>query len=96
MLGTPTYVAPEQTYTKAGPPADVYALGCVLFELLAGRPPFVGNAIGVIRAHLREPPPSLAGTAPQPIPEGLAALIAEMLAKDPLTRPSALSIAQRL
>ncbi|MBN8611827.1 MAG: serine/threonine protein kinase [Deltaproteobacteria bacterium] len=96
MLGTPTYVAPEQTYTKAGPPADVYALGCVLFELLAGRPPFLGGAVAVIRAHLREPPPTLATLAPQPIPPALAALVTQMLAKDPLARPTAAAVAEHL
>jgi serine/threonine-protein kinase len=96
MLGTPTYVAPEQTHTKAGPPADVYSLGCVLFELVTGRPPFLGSAIGVIRGHLREPPPSLAALAPVPVPPVLETLVAAMLAKDPDARPSASDVERQL
>ena len=59
MLGTPQYMAPEQI--EGRPPCsamDHYALGCTWFELLTGRPPFIGKASAVLDAHLSEPPPS--------------------------------------
>ncbi len=85
VLGTPTYMAPEQA---AGDPADaradVYAAGVVLFELLAGRPPFVGRTrMEVMRAHLGEPPPALADVRPELRASAeLRALLDRALAKD--------------
>src|ERR1700757_1014675 len=61
VFGTPGYIAPEQVNGSTGnltPAADVYSLGAVLFELLAGRPPFVGdNALSVIRQAAETPAP---------------------------------------
>ena len=68
LAGTPEYWAPEQAAGgETGPATDLYALGCILFQLLAGRMPFEGEdrlATGLRRAH--EPAPSLATVAPTP------------------------------
>jgi serine/threonine protein kinase len=90
ILGTPAYVAPEQVRGDAGPLADVYALGCVLYEALVGRPPFVGSVIEVVRGHLRTPPPppSTFGA----MPPALEAVVLSLLAKDPASRPTAAAV----
>ncbi|RJS22533.1 serine/threonine protein kinase [Corallococcus sp. H22C18031201] len=92
FLGTAMYMAPEQCRNAAEVDggADVYALGVLLFELLAGRPPFVSNdAIDLISMHIRTEPPPLRELAPA-VPGSLAALVASMLAKDPSSRPTML------
>ena len=88
-LGTPSYMAPEQAM---GDPAtdhraDLYALGIVAFELLAGERPFSATSMqALIRAHVTEAPPSLAQRRPG-IPPALAALVMRCLAKEPADRP---------
>jgi eukaryotic-like serine/threonine-protein kinase len=90
VLGTPEFMAPEQCQgTQVTPATDVYALGCCLFALLAGRPPFVtqdDNQMAVILAHLKEPPPRLDVLVPEVSPP-VADLVAKCLAKDPRQRP---------
>jgi serine/threonine protein kinase len=92
ILGTPAYMAPEQCRGGAAidARADLYAVGCLLFELLTGRPPFVADGDGEVMAmHIYEPPPRLSNLAPQ-LPVELDALIAKLLTKDPADRiPSA-------
>ncbi|WP_437995654.1 protein kinase [Sorangium sp. So ce185] len=89
ILGTPGYMAPEQA---RGEPtidarADVFALGCLLFECLAGRPPFVGdNALSLIMKVVLEDPPRL-GELRDGIPEPLERLVARMLSKPAEHRP---------
>ncbi|SEK95787.1 Serine/threonine protein kinase [Stigmatella aurantiaca] len=89
FMGTVSYMAPEQFLSTAtvSDRADVYALGMMLFEMLAGRLPFAaGDTLEVAAAHLREEPPSLRRFVPT-LPGGLSKFIASMLAKDPAERP---------
>jgi serine/threonine protein kinase len=85
IVGTPTYMAPEQAGgSTVDATTDVYAIGIVLFEMLAGKPPFTGESkLEIIRAHLASTPPDLSDVLPslRPTPE-LRALIAKALAKD--------------
>lgn len=82
MLGTPAYMAPEQVETPfVGPSADLYALGAVLWHMLAGRPPFEGSTMELAAQHLIAPPP------PLPTFGGLGALARRLLAKSPAERP---------
>jgi tRNA A-37 threonylcarbamoyl transferase component Bud32 len=87
LLGTPHYLAPEQaTGDPITPATDVYALGVVLFEMLAGQRPFEGESfIQVAMQHLHVPPPALEALNPA-VPPAVAALVARALAKDPAAR----------
>ncbi|WP_437907418.1 protein kinase [Sorangium sp. So ce327] len=90
ILGTPGYMAPEQARTEreVGPPADVFALGCVLFECLTGTPAFQGEHLMALLAKLLlEEPPLLRELRPD-VPAWLADLVARMLAKEPSERPA--------
>ncbi len=90
VLGTPTYMAPEQWLGSATVTdrADVYALGGILFELLAGHPPFPTQVIGdLIRSHLYVDAPNLSQQAAD-VSKELSQLIASMLHKSPEGRPS--------
>ena len=89
-IGTPQYMAPEQGAADArlDQRVDLYALGCVAYEMIAGEPPFAGNsAASLIRAHILDEPPPIA-TKRADIPESLAALIERCLEKDPDGRPA--------
>ena len=91
FIGTIDYAAPEQI--KGWPVdarADVYALGCVLFEMVSGRPPFRReNEYATMYAHTTEPPPLLSSVMPG-LPPALDSAIARALAKEPDARqPSA-------
>ncbi|SCF10064.1 serine/threonine-protein kinase [Micromonospora chokoriensis] len=87
-LGTPTYMAPEQALNSAvGPRADLYALGCVLFELLTGEPPYrADSALGLLHRHMNDPIPSVSDHRAG-MPDGLVRLVGRLLAKDPQDRP---------
>jgi predicted ATPase/tRNA A-37 threonylcarbamoyl transferase component Bud32 len=95
-LGTPLYMSPEQVVADAVDfRADLYSLGCILYELLAGEPPFVADRLReVMNKQLREPPPPL----PQRLADGeppsrdLLALLASLLAKHPAERPSSTAV----
>ena len=90
IVGTLSYLSPEVSSGKrAGPEADVYALGVVAFEMLAGRLPFESeNAVALLRMHADQTPPRIAQFRPD-APEPLAGLIDRTLAKDPAKRPTA-------
>jgi len=88
-LGTPAYMAPEQAAADPAMDhrADIYALGVVAFELLAGRPPFTGgSAQQVLAAHITEPAPSVS-QARAAVPPALDLLIRRCLEKRPADRP---------
>ena len=98
VLGTGEYLAPEQAGGKPVSPAtDVYSLGVVLWELLAGDVPFVGeNFVAVALRHVNEPPPSLRERRPDVSPR-LEAAVDRALAKDPGRRfPSMAAFAKEL
>ena len=98
VLGTGEYLAPEQASGKPVSPAtDVYSLGVVLWELLAGDVPFVGeNFVAVALRHVNEPPPPLRERRPDVSPR-LDAAVQRALAKDPARRfPSMNAFAKEL
>ncbi|HEX7123323.1 MAG TPA: protein kinase [Gemmatimonadaceae bacterium] len=88
-IGTPAYMAPEQA---AGDPnidhrSDLYAFGCMAYEVLTGRPPFTGSSPAkLLGAHLGEKPADIR-TLRADTPEPLAALVMQCLEKDPEARP---------
>ena len=87
VFGTPAYLSPEQARGEpAGPGSDLYAVGCVLYEMIAGRPPFVGDdPMAVIHGHLREPPPPLFRQRPG-VDMSLVRVTERALAKHPSER----------
>lgn len=85
VMGTAQYLAPEQaTGQTATGSSDIYSLGIIGYELLAGKRPFTGESqIAIALAQVNDPPPPLPDTLPEPV----RALIMFMLAKDPADRP---------
>ena len=88
IFGTPQYMAPERvTSIDAGPSADLYALGVILFEMLTGKLPFQAEELtGFFIKHIQETPPRPSDLAPQ-CPRRLEELILKLLAKKPEERP---------
>src|SRR6516225_8436310 len=84
LIGTPGYLAPERAMgAQATAASDLYSLGIVAYECLAGTPPFTGLALAVALAHSERPLPPLPGQ----VPAEVAALVLELSAKDPAARP---------
>ncbi len=93
ICGTPDYMAPEQVALDlVGPPADWYAVGVMLYEVLTGTLPFSGPVASLMWQKLYAEPPPL----PADIPADLAALCRDLLARDPALRPGGGEVLRRL
>ncbi|HPP53977.1 MAG TPA: protein kinase, partial [Thermoguttaceae bacterium] len=91
MMGTADYISPEQALNsrKADPRSDLYSLGCTLYALLAGRPPFAGpdytGTMQKLTGHLRDRPKPIRQLRPD-VPEALAEILDRLMAKNPADR----------
>ncbi len=96
IVGTPAYIAPEQLEgANVDGRADIFALGVMLYELLAGKLPFEGTGSGIAYARLVRMPTPLGDVAPG-VPEGVARLVMDALARQREERPDAHTFAARL
>ena len=87
ILGTVSYASPEQlSGHPVGPPSDLYSLGCVLYECLRGRPPFVADNIAALVSQQQFAAPKSLGDVAPDTPGELGATIMRALAKDPTRR----------
>ncbi len=95
ITGTPDYIAPEQAVGRAdvGPPADIYALGCMVFEMLLGITPFHGHPMRVLMQQTHGIVPTFGEVRHEVVvPRALEAMVQSMLAKAPEARPTAREI----
>lgn len=88
FIGTPLYASPESvSHSKVGPGADRYAMGCILFEFLTGKPPFLGpSTFATLQMHLSSPLPDLDALRPG-LPPRLVRLVQRLTDKKPEQRP---------
>ena len=94
VVGTPDYLSPEQARgDEVGPPTDVYALGCLLHELVSGQPPFLGTEMEVLSKQMYAPAPPWGALD---VPADLDTLRRAMLDKRAAQRPSAVAVRDRL
>lgn len=93
VMGTVQYLSPEQASGHAASPAtDIYSLGIVAYEIVAGRRPFTGESqVAIAMAQINDAPPPLADTVPTPVQN----LILSMIAKKPADRPSSAATVAR-
>ncbi len=91
VTGTPDYLSPEQSLGRnVGPPSDMYALGCMLYEMLCGRVPFKGAYVQVLTQQVYSVPPPLTSVVPDlHVPHALESLVFRLLDKDASARPTA-------
>ncbi|HKP87606.1 MAG TPA: protein kinase [Blastocatellia bacterium] len=88
ILGTPLYMSPEQCRSEPlDGRSDIYSLGVIAYQMLAGEPPFKGDIREVMRQHIESPPPPLREKRKK-IPKRMAAIIMSALAKNPDERPA--------
>jgi serine/threonine-protein kinase len=93
LIGTPLYMAPEQCHgaSHVDARADIYSLGCIIYHMLCGRPPFVSEGVGpVIAAHLYEIP-LRPQTLVSDVPPRVDALVMRLLEKAPDDRPATMA-----
>ncbi|HEY91003.1 MAG TPA: protein kinase [Dehalococcoidia bacterium] len=90
MVGTASYMPPEQAMAKeVTPRSDLYSVGAMLYEMVTGRPPFVGDtSVAIITQHIDTSPPISPTWHRKDIPPGLEVLIMQLLEKDPEKRPA--------
>ncbi len=87
VFGTPEYMAPEQARgAPTSPSVDLYAVGCVLYEMLTNRLPFEGSTPDLILQHMRAPPPS-ASASNSSVPQNVDNLVRRLMAKTSDERP---------
>ena len=86
VYGTPHYMSPEQVHGEGKEPRiDIYAVGCIAFELVTGKPPFTGHSpMAVMRSQVYDPVPRLAEQdLPEPVPAEFESVVRKCLAKEP-------------
>ncbi|HYG79543.1 MAG TPA: serine/threonine-protein kinase [Pyrinomonadaceae bacterium] len=88
LLGTPLYMSPEQCRgEELNARSDIYSLGVITYQMLAGETPFTGDLRTVMRLHQEAPPPPLRAKSQKKVPKKVAALVERAMSKDPAARP---------